>query len=58
MTLWNELRDPAQPAFVEPEAEEEAEPVTASPGPESYPHLTRAGLELEHPSSPWTERRE
>ena len=58
VTLWNALRDPAQPAFVEPEAEEEAEPFPAALGPESYPHLTRAGLEPDHPTRPWTSRRE
>lgn len=58
VTLWNELRDPSQPAFVDAEVEEQAEPVEAAPGPESYPHLTPAGLEPEHPSRPWTERRE
>ncbi|MDR3639426.1 MAG: NADH-quinone oxidoreductase subunit NuoK [Isosphaeraceae bacterium] len=58
ITLWNELREPTQPAYVEPEAEQEAEPLVAVLGPESYPHLTRAGLEPDHPSSPWTERRE
>lgn len=58
VTLWNELREPTQPAFVEPEVEEDAEPLVPVPGPETYPHLTRAGLEPDHPNRPWTERRE
>jgi NADH-quinone oxidoreductase subunit K len=58
VTLWNDLREATQPAYVEPEVEEEAEAVAPAAGPESYPHLTRAGLEPDHPTRPWTERRE
>jgi NADH-quinone oxidoreductase subunit K len=60
VTLWQEIHEPSQeePAEV-PEAEElEAEPVEATPGPESYPHLTPAGLEPAHPGRPWIERRD
>jgi NADH-quinone oxidoreductase subunit K len=58
VTLWNSLREASQPAFVEPEVEEEAEPLMPALGPESYPHLTRAGLEPEHPTRLTSERRE
>jgi NADH-quinone oxidoreductase subunit K len=56
VTLWNELREPGQPAVVEPL--DEAEPIEATPGPETYPHLTPAGVEPTHPYQPWTERRD
>ena len=36
---------------------QEAEPIEATPGPESYPHLTPAGVEPAHPVQPWIERR-
>ena len=35
----------------------EAEPIELVPGPESYPHLTPAGVEPAHPVEPWIERR-
>ncbi len=57
VTLWNELRESTQAPFEEPTVEEEAESVAPALGPESYPHLTRAGLEPAHPTSPWIERR-
>lgn len=56
VTLWRELREPGVAAVVEPA--EEAEPLEPLPGPESYPHLTRAGVEPSHPSQPWEQRRD
>lgn len=58
ITLWHELREEAAPA-VTPALEEAAtaEVVEAIEGPETYPHLTPAGIEPEHPVQPWTERR-
>ncbi len=55
VTLWQDIREPGEP----PAADdlEEAEPVEAAPGPETYPHLTTAGLEPAHPREPWTTRR-
>lgn len=60
VTLWQEIREPGQPAPAEVLKEEEAhaEPVAAAPGPESYPQLTPAGIEPAHPSQPWIERRD
>lgn len=52
VTLWQEIREPETPATIEPV--EEAEPVEAVDGPETYPHLTPAGIEPEHPKTPWT----
>jgi NADH-quinone oxidoreductase subunit K len=56
VTLWNEIREAHVPAPVT-ELAEEAEPPVDSPGPESYPHLTPAGVEPAHPVQPWIERR-
>lgn len=56
VTLWQDLREPNQPAVVDDPAEQ-AEPVEAAAGPESYPHLTVAGVEPPHPSRPWEQRR-
>ena len=57
VTLWQDIRE----AGVEPTSTavmtEEAEPIEAVPGPESYPHLTPAGVEPAHPVEPWIERR-
>jgi NADH-quinone oxidoreductase subunit K len=52
VTLWQEIREPGQPATIDPP--DEAEPVVPVAGPESYPHLTPAGVEPEHPRTPWT----
>jgi NADH-quinone oxidoreductase subunit K len=52
VTLWQEIREPGRPATIEPS--DEAEPVAPIPGPESYPQLTPAGVEPEHPTTPWT----
>lgn len=56
VSLWQEIRDPGQPPTLD--RPEEAEPVEAVPGPESYPHLTPAGLEPAHPQTPWLSRRD
>jgi NADH-quinone oxidoreductase subunit K len=55
VTLWQEIREPGRPATVEPA--EEAEPVEVVEGTETYPHLTPAGVEPEHPTTPWTVQR-
>ncbi len=58
ITLWRELREEAAPDLVPIEVEAaEAEPVEPIEGPETYPQLTPAGVEPEHPIQPWTERR-
>ena len=59
VTLWQDLREanvPATPATDIAE-EAEAEPLEVVPGPESYPHLTPAGIEPDHPVQAWIERR-
>jgi NADH-quinone oxidoreductase subunit K len=56
VSLWQEIREPGQPAIVE--AETEAEPEPASTGPETYPHLLTAGIEPPHPTEGWTIRRD
>jgi NADH-quinone oxidoreductase subunit K len=57
VTLWQDIREPNVPVTVPAEIALEAEPMEAVPGPESYPHLTPAGVEPEHPVQPWIERR-
>jgi NADH-quinone oxidoreductase subunit K len=56
VTLWHDLREEGSPAL--PEAADEAEAIEPEPGPESYPHLTPAGVEPPHPSRPWEQRRD
>jgi NADH-quinone oxidoreductase subunit K len=56
VSLWNDLREPGQPLAVD--SPDEAEPAEVTPGPESYPHLTVAGIEPPHPSQPWERRRD
>lgn len=56
VTLWRDIRE-ATVDDVPIEEAAEAEPIEAAPGPESYPHLTPAGIEPTHPVQPWTERR-
>ena len=51
VSLWQDLREPGQLAV------DEAEPIEATPGPETYPHLTPAGIEPPHPRQPWEQRR-
>jgi NADH-quinone oxidoreductase subunit K len=55
VTEWQDLREEVLSRSVE--AAEEAEPVEATPGPESYPRLTPAGVEPPHPRQPWEQRR-
>src|SRR5947199_4206432 len=43
VSLWQDLREPSLPPVVE--RPDEAEVVEIEPGPESYPHLTPAGVE-------------
>ncbi len=57
VTLWQEIREADAPAPTADGEAREAEPVEAEPGPESYPHLTTAGIEPSHPTQPWIERR-
>jgi NADH-quinone oxidoreductase subunit K len=55
VTLWQEIREPGRPAMVD--ESEGAEPLEVVEGPETYPHLTPAGVEPEHPRTPWTTAR-
>ena len=57
VTLWQDIREAGVPATPAADEVEEAEPVEVEPGPESYPHLTPAGIEPAHPAQPWIERR-
>jgi NADH-quinone oxidoreductase subunit K len=57
VTLWQDIREAGVKAEAEQEIVQEAEPLEAMPGPESYPHLTPAGVEPAHPVQPWIERR-
>jgi NADH-quinone oxidoreductase subunit K len=56
VSLWQEIREPGL-NYVE-DRPEEAEPIEAAPGPESYPHLVPAGVEPAHPQQPWERRRD
>jgi len=55
-SLWQEIRDPDLPPSIE--SERQAEPLSPVPGPESYPHLTPAGVEPPHPLQSWEQRRD
>jgi NADH-quinone oxidoreductase subunit K len=55
VTLWQEIREPGQPPTVD--RVDEAEPLEVVAGPETYPHLTPAGIEPPHPRQPWELRR-
>jgi NADH-quinone oxidoreductase subunit K len=57
VTLWQDIREPGVTPTPTSVIAEEAEPVALVPGPESYPHLTPAGVEPAHPVEPWIERR-
>ena len=57
VTLWQDIREAGVAATPTTDVEEEAEPIEVVPGPESYPHLTPAGVEPAHPVEPWIERR-
>lgn len=57
VTLWQDIREADLPGTTAADEVQEAEPVEVEPGPESYPHLTTAGIEPAHPNQPWIERR-
>ena len=57
VSLWQDLREPGLPP-VEERPDVEAEPATPDDGPETYPHLTPAGIEPPHPTQPWQSRRD
>jgi len=57
VTLWQDIREASVPAGAAEELALEAEPIEEAPGPESYPHLTPAGVEPSHPAQPSIERR-
>jgi NADH-quinone oxidoreductase subunit K len=57
VTLWQDIREADLPGTAAADEVQEAEPVEVEPGPESYPHLTTAGIEPAHPNQPWIERR-
>ena len=56
VSLWQEIREPGQPAIVD--SPQDAEPVLINDGPETYPHLLTAGIEPPHPTEAWTHRRD
>jgi len=56
VSLWQEIREPGQPATVDPV--DQAEPFVVADGPETYPHLTTAGVEPAHPARAWSTRRD
>ena len=56
VSLWQDIREPGQPALAEDLAAG-GEPAPAAGGTESYPHLIPAGVEPAHPSEQWTVRR-
>jgi len=57
VTLWQEIREPGQPAAPD-DLGPEAEPAEPEEGPETYPHLTVAGVEPAHPRQAWSNRRD
>jgi NADH-quinone oxidoreductase subunit K len=56
ITVWQDLREADLPPVTEPA--DEAEPVEPEAGPETYPHLTPAGVEPPHPRQYWESRRD
>ncbi len=56
VSLWQEIREPGQLAIVE--SASLAEPEVVSAGPETYPHLSTAGVEPPHPTEAWARRRD
>ena len=56
VTLWQEIREAGVPATATDLAQD-AEVAPDSPGADSYPQLTPAGVEPSHPMQPWIERR-
>jgi NADH-quinone oxidoreductase subunit K len=57
VTLWQDIREASVKAEAADEIVSEAEPIEATAGPESYPHLSPAGIEPDHPVQAWIERR-
>jgi len=57
VTLWREIREEGVPSSAVEDEVQEAEPIEIAPGPESYPHLTPAGIEPKHHLQPSIERR-
>ncbi len=57
VTLWQDIREANVKAEASEEIVQEAEPIEPVPGPESYPHLSPAGVEPAHPVQAWIERR-
>jgi NADH-quinone oxidoreductase subunit K len=57
VTLWQDLREASSTATPSSDVAEAAEAMKPVLGPESYPHLTPAGVEPAHPVQPWIERR-
>lgn len=56
VSIWQDIREPGvSPTIDRPE---EAEPLELTDGPETYPQLTPAGLEPEHPTRSWLDRRD
>jgi NADH-quinone oxidoreductase subunit K len=58
VTLWQDIREEGVPAASRTEEAAQAEPLEATPGPDSYPSLTPAGIEPAHPVQPWLDRRQ
>ena len=56
VTLWHDLRESGLPPLLE--STTSAEPARIEPGPESYPHLTPAGIEPAHSKQRWEVRRD
>ncbi len=57
VTLWQDIREANVKAEAVEVIDKEAEPIEPVPGPESYPHLSPAGVEPAHPVQAWIERR-
>jgi NADH-quinone oxidoreductase subunit K len=57
VSLWQEIREESVKAEAVDEIVQEAESIEPIAGPESYPHLSPAGVEPAHPVQPWIERR-
>lgn len=55
VSQWQDLREDDLPPVTD--ALDQAEPLEAAPGAESYPRLTPAGIEPPHPRQPWEQRR-
>lgn len=58
VTLWQDLREEGLPPSELRAETAEAEPLAPEAGPETYPHLTPAGVEPPHPQQNWERRRD